>query len=143
VTGGLARLAALVAPPLVVLSMASAAAAARGPTPVERAGIRQAIFDSRAARPPAGGLRVGKISVSTRGPRFPAPANFYYRVFAVAVISAPNVTPAAVLLGYYVAPLSGWRVLDLGTSNVGCGLPATLFHGYKLAVLNDLRLTCP
>jgi hypothetical protein len=112
---------------------------ARGTGADERAAIRQAIFDDLAAhahprRPVITRIRVSSITLATRR----------YRRFARVDLDDPKKAGyAAALLGYYVASISGWKVLDLGSSQVGCTLPAQVFHGRKRAVLRDLLLDCP
>jgi hypothetical protein len=132
------RALALIAVCLAVAA-AGAAPAARAPNAVEKAAIRQAIFDDLAAhahprRPVITGIRVSTITLATRR----------YRKFARVDLDDPTrAGPAYALLGYDVGSISGWRVLDLGSSEVGCGEPAQVFHGRKRAVLRDLDLDCP
>jgi len=145
--GGLNRLAVVVLMATVTLCMILTAVAApadlaRRPAPVERAGIEQVLFayfrKSRTPNP-----KITAIVLSTRAARFPSSAKYYYKKFAKIELLDKRAGFAAVLAGYYVAPLSGWRVLDLGSSEVGCSIPAAVFHGYKAAVLRDLALDCP
>ena len=122
----------------LIVAVAGAAPAARAPNAVEKAAIRQAIFDDIAAhanprRPVITRIRVSSITLPT--PR--------YRKFARVDLDDPRAGPADALLGYYVASISGWRVLDLGSAEVGCGEPAQIFHGRKRAVMRDLDLDCP
>ena len=111
----------------------------RGIGAAEKAAIRQAIFDALAAnarprRPVITRIRVSSIMLRRHR----------YRKFARVDLNDPTRAGfAAVLLGYYVASISGWKVLDLGSSEVGCSVPATIFRGRKRAVLRDLKLDCP
>ena len=50
---------------------------------------------------------------------------------------------AASLLGYYVASIPGWKVLDLGSVEVGCIRRPSVFHYKQRAILRDLKLECP
>ena len=121
---------------------AGAAIAARNPTTGERASIQQAVFDDvRAHRRPAHPV-ITRITVSTIRPPAATGTNRYSK-FARVTLSDPQVGFAAALLGYYVAPISGWRVLDLGSSEVGCAVPSTVFRGRKRAIMRDLKLQCP
>jgi hypothetical protein len=132
---------------LVLLAVPANARAARGPTIAERAALTQATFDTLprvVSKEDLAGTRISNIVVSTRSLRLPGGARFYYQKFAVVEIFNPNVGPGWLLFGYYVARVSGWRLLSgPGTSEVGCDVPDTLFHGYKRVVLKDLRLGCP
>lgn len=122
----------------VALGTAGAAPAVRAPSTAEEAGIRQAIFDDLAAnaqprRPVITRIRVSSITLR-RG---------RYRKFARVDLDDPTKAGyAAALLGYHVASISGWKVLDLGSSQVGCSVPAKDFGGRKRAVLHDLELDC-
>jgi hypothetical protein len=121
---------------------AGAAIAARNPTIGERAGIQQALFDDvRAHRRPAHPV-ITRITVSTIRPAGATMRNRYSK-FARLNLSDPQAGFAAALLGYYVASISGWRVLDLGSSEVGCAVPSTVFRGRKRAIMRDLKLQCP
>jgi hypothetical protein len=87
---------------------------------VERAGIAQAMFDyfakDKLVRP-----TVASVTVSTALPAFPAKTRFCYRTFAAVTLVDRRAGPAVVLVGYYVAPLSGWRLPSgPGTASVGC-----------------------
>jgi hypothetical protein len=133
---------------LAVLVTAADASAARQPTPSERSALTQALFDAFprvASKQALAGTRITSIAVSTKSPKFPAAARFYYSKFASVEIFNPRVGAADSLLGYYVSPgLSGWRLLSgPGTSLVGCDVSDTVFHGYKRVVLKDIRLGCP
>jgi hypothetical protein len=127
---------------LLPVVLATGAIAARKPTAVEQAGIRQALFDDIRAHPGPVHPVVTRISVSTvrlggTGRRT------RYRKFARADLSDPRGGFAAALLGYEVSSISGWRGLDLGSSEVGCSVLAKVFRGRKRAVLRDLKLDCP
>src|SRR2546423_13018256 len=119
---------------------AGTASAVRDPTGDERGAIKQSIFDDVRAKgspahPVIARVRVSTVALSAGGSR--------YRKFARVDLNDPKAGYAAALLGYYVASISGWRVLDLGSSEVGCSVPVHVFHGRKNAVLRDLRLDCP
>jgi hypothetical protein len=123
---------------LVALGTAGATQAVRAPSTAEEAAIRQAIFDDLAAnalprRPVITRIRVSSITLRRHR----------YRKFARVDLKDPRAGAAAALLGYYVASISGWRVLDLGSSEVGCSVPAKVFRGRKRAVMRDLKLDCP
>ena len=121
---------------------AGAAIAARNPTTGERASIQQALFDDvRAHRRPAHPV-ITRITVSTIRPPGTTMRN-RYRKFARVNLSDPRAGFAAALLGYYVGSISGWRVLDLGSSEVGCNVPSTVFQGRQRAIMRDLKLQCP
>ena len=127
---------------LLLAIAAGAATAARNPTIAERASIRQALFDDVLAhRRPAHPVITG-ITVSTIRPPGAIMRNRYSK-FARLNLSDPQAGFAAALLGYYVASISGWRVLDLGSSEVGCTVPSTVFRGRKRAIMRDLKLKCP
>ena len=123
----------------VALGTAGAAPAARAPSSAEKPAIRQAIFDDIAVnahprRPVITRIRVSSITLQRHR----------YRKFARVDLDDPTKAgPAYALLGYFVASISGWRVLDLGSSEVGCGEPAQAFGGRRRAVLRDLKLDCP
>ena len=125
----------------LAVGIAGATPAARARSAVEKAAIRQAIFDDLAAhalprRPVITRIRVSPITLAARSHR--------YKEFARVDLDDPaRAGPAYALLGYYVASISGWRVLDLGSAEVGCGEPAQIFHGRKRAVMRDLDLDCP
>jgi len=140
---GRTRLAALgVAAASLLVTLPALATAARAPTLGERAGIRQALFDDvRAHRKPQHPV-ITRISVSTVRLGHPAGKNRYVE-FARVDLSDPQAGYAAALLGYYVASISGWRVLDLGSSEVGCKVSSKVFRGRKRAVMRDLKLSCP
>ncbi|HYZ77322.1 MAG TPA: hypothetical protein VE596_08090 [Gaiellaceae bacterium] len=126
----------------LAVAVPAIASAARAPTVTERAAIRQAIFDyvtnkGRPARPV-----VKRILVSTRTLRARASGPNRYRRFARVDLDDPRAGFAAALLGYYVAPISGWRVLSLGSAQVGCAMPARIFQGRKSEILGELRLRC-
>jgi hypothetical protein len=121
---------------------AGAATAARNPTIGERASIQQALFDDvRAHRRPAHPV-ITHITVSTIRPPGAIMKNRYSK-FARLNLSDPQAGFAAALLGYYIGSISGWRVLDLGSSEVGCTVPSTVFRGRKRAIMRDLNLKCP
>jgi hypothetical protein len=118
------------------------ASAARSPSATERAAIRQAIFDyvtnkERPARPV-----IKRMKVSTRTLRARASGPNRYRKFARVDLNDPRAGYAGALLGYYVASISGWRVLSLGSAQVGCNVPARIFQGRKRDILVDLGLRC-
>jgi hypothetical protein len=127
---------------LVVVLTAGAGTAARKPAAGERAAIQQALFDDLHAHALPARPVITRISVSTVRPSGSAGRNDYAK-FARADLYDPRAGAAAVLLGYYVASISGWRVLDLGSSEVGCSVPAKVFRGRKRAVMRDLKLDCP
>jgi hypothetical protein len=112
--------------------------------------LMQAAFDElRAPLVGPGGtaahVRITSIRVSTRLPRFPAGVKYIYRSFAaVDIFSSSASGPAVLLFGYYVSPgISGWRLLSgPGSDAVGCDVSNATFHGFKAAVLTDLRLSC-
>jgi hypothetical protein len=117
------------------------AVAARNPTVGERASIQQTMFDDvQAHRKPAHPV-ITRITVSTV--RLGAVVKNRYVKFARVNLSDPQAGYAAALLGYYVSSISGWRVLDLGSSEVGCTVPPKVFRGKKQAVMRDLKLRCP
>jgi hypothetical protein len=125
---------------LLVAGTAGAASTVRNPTAEERGAIRQSIFDDIAAKgspthPVIMRVRVSTVALPAGGSR--------YRKFARVDLNDPKAGYAAALLGYFVTSISGWRVLDLGSSEVGCSVPSRLFHAKKNAVLRDLRLDCP
>jgi hypothetical protein len=129
---------------LCCLVAVSAAAAVRSPGKAEDAAIRQAIFDDLTANALARRPVITRIRVSSIAPPARATGTHRYRKFARVDLDDPTrAGAAAALLGYYVASISGWRVLDLGSSEVGCGVPAQVFHGRKRAVMRDLKLDCP
>jgi hypothetical protein len=123
----------------VAVGTGGAKPAARVPGTAERAAIRQAIFDDLASnalprRPVITRIRVSSITLRRHR----------YRKFARVDLDDPTRAGyGAALLGYFVASISGWKVLDLGSSEVGCSVPATVFRGRKRAVLRDLKLDCP
>lgn len=124
----------------LVGSTAAAASAVRNPTVEEQGAIRQTIFDDIAAKGSPTHPVITRVRVSTAV--LPAGGS-RYRKFARVDLNDPKAGYAAALLGYYVASISGWRVLDLGSSEVGCSVPSRVFHAEKNAVLRDLRLDCP
>jgi hypothetical protein len=99
----------------------------------------QAIFDSLAPRGRPAHPVVTRIRVSSV--TFPARAG-RYRKFARVDLDDPRAGYAGALLGYYVASISGWKVLDIGSSEVGCSVPARLFEDRTSAILLDLELAC-
>ena len=122
-----------------VAGTAGAASAVRTPTAEERGAIRQAIFDSvaasgRPAHPVITRITVSSVTLSA-GPS-------WYTKFARVNLTDPRAGYAGALLGYYVTSISGWKVLDLGSSEVGCSVPAKLFGDRKSAILLDLELEC-
>jgi hypothetical protein len=125
---------------LVVLP--ATAFAARHPTVPERAAIQQALFDDVRAHGRPSHPVITRITVSNVRLGRPAGTNRYTK-FARVDLSDPQAGFAAALLGYYAASISGWRVLDLGSSEVGCKVPAKVFRGRKHAIMRDLRLRCP
>jgi hypothetical protein len=133
----LMRAVALVAA-FVALGTTGAAPAERAPRTAEEAAIRQAIFDDLAAnahprRPVITRIRVSSITLRRHR----------YRKFARVDLNDPTRAGfAAALLGYHVASISGWKVLDLGSSQVGCSVSAKVFGGRRRAVLHDLELDC-
>ena len=129
---------------LAIATAGNATVAARPPSPLERGGIQQAIFDFFDAKGQVAHPTITRMLVSTRAaPHLPANATRYYSAFARVDLSDKKAGLATAFLGFYVEPpLSGWRVLQLGTVAVGC-LPASVFRGHKVAVLRDLRLVCP
>jgi hypothetical protein len=120
--------------------------AARDPTPTERAALTQAVFDvlpSVATKASIPGTRISSIKISTKSAKIASGARFYYRSFAVVDIYNPTVGGAAMLFGYYVSGVPGWRLLNgPGSSDVGCDISGTVFLGYKTAVMKDLGLSC-
>jgi hypothetical protein len=134
------RVALVTSAAFLVAGTAGAASAVRNPTVGERGGIRQAIFDSVTATGRPGHPVITRISVSSL--TFPAGPR-RYRKFARVDLDDPKAGYAGALLGYYVASISGWRVLDLGSSEVGCTVPSTVFRGRKRAIMRDLKLECP
>lgn len=117
-----------------------ASAAARPPSNVERAAIRQAIFDDITAnekptRPVITRIRISSVTL----PATPK----HYTKFARVDLRDPTAGYAAALLGYYVASIPGWKVLDLGSSEVGCAPRPNVFQGKQRAILSDLKLDCP
>lgn len=131
-----------VATALLLVIAPALALAARSPTIAERASIQQSLFDDvRAHGKPAHPV-ITRISLSTvRLGR--AAGQHYYLKFARVDLRDPQAGYAAALLGYYVASIPGWRVLDLGSSEVGCKVAPKVFRGQKRAVMRDLGLRCP
>ncbi len=130
-------LAALAA--FLVAGTAGAASAVRNPTVEEGGAIKQAIFDSvaakgRSAHPVITRIRVSSVTLSAGPSR--------YRKFARVDLNDPKAGYAGALLGYYIASISGWRVLDIGSARVGCDVAPNIFQGKKSAILLDLRLGC-
>jgi hypothetical protein len=125
---------------------ASGASATRKPTPAERAALTQAVFDvlpSVEATSAIPGTKVSGVSVSTKSPKFPAATKFYYRTFAAVSVDNARVGGAVLLFGFYVARISGWKLLSgPGSSGVGCDVSDAIFHGFKAIVLRDLGLYC-
>jgi hypothetical protein len=126
----------------LAVGTAGATQAVHSPSTAEEAGIRQAIFDYVAAnalarRPVITRMRVSSITLTARpaGPR-------RYRKFARVDLSDPSAGFAAALLGYYVASISGWRVLGFGSARVGCTPRPQVFQGKQNAILLDLQLGC-
>ena len=117
------------------------ASSVRGPTPVERAAIQQAIFDFAAANPVHVNPSITDIRV------FPVPTSAQgtarYAAFALADMNDPTAGFAAALLGYRKTPLSGWRVFDVGSALVGCDLGPAVYGARKREVLKALGLDCP
>jgi hypothetical protein len=116
-------------------------ASSRRPTRVERAAIQQAIFDYVAAQTGARNPSITQIRVSPISTG--SPGNARYAAFARADLSDQSAGYAAALLGYHRALLSGWRVLDLGSAEVGCDLGPAVYGTRKHAVLLALALGCP
>lgn len=114
--------------------------ATRPPTALERAALTQAIFDSlprtEAADPSIARIRVTTVPSDSRGA---AP----YTEFARVDLTDPKVGDAMSLLGYRQARVSGWRLLDLGSADVGCSFGPGVFGSHKQVVLHDLGLDCP
>ena len=125
----------------VVAGTAGAASAVRNPTVEERGAIRQAIFDSLAARDRPAHPVITRIRVS--GVTLPAGPNRYRKFARVNLNDPKRAGYAGALLGYYITSISGWKVLDIGSSEVGCSVPGKLFQGKKTAILLDLKLACP
>lgn len=142
VIAGRAKLAGLcVATGSILVALPALAIAARAPTVAERASIQQTMFDDvQAHRKPTHPV-ITRITVSTV--RLGAVRKNRYVKFARVNLSDPQAGYAAALLGYYAASISGWRVLDLGSSEVGCTTSPRLFRGKKQAVMRDLNLRCP
>jgi len=112
---------------------------ARGTGAAERAAIRQSIFDDLAAHALARRPMITRIRVSSIVLR-----RHRYRKFARVDLNDPTrAGAAAALLGYDVASISGWKVLDLGSSEVGCSVRANVFGRRKRAVMRALKLACP
>ena len=135
---------AVIVTTLGALAACGGVLAARAPTALERAGIGQAISDffhapGQVAHPV---IRVIRVTTAAAPPPRNQ-ASGYYSKFAAVSLYDEKGGGAGALLGYYVAPLSGWRVLGLGTAFVGCRVPASLFRGRKAAVLHDLGFKCP
>jgi hypothetical protein len=124
---------------LFAVGAAGATPAARPPNTAEKAAIRQAIFDDLVANALARRPVITRIRVSS----ITLPRHRYRKFTRVDLDDPTRAGVAAALLGYYVASISGWKVLDLGSSEVGCSVPARIFRGRKRAVLRDLRLDCP
>ena len=127
-----------------LVSMApGTSAAARAPSDAERAAIRQAIFDDLAAnampaRPIITRIRVSSITLPARETGYR-----YSRFARVDLMDRTRAGFAASLLGYYVASIPGWKVLDLGSVEVGCIRRPSVFHYKQCAILRDLKLECP
>ena len=123
----------------LVAGAAGATSAVRNPTIDERASIRQAIFDAvaakgRPANPAITRVRVSSVTLSARPGQ--------YRKFARVDLNDPKAGYAGALVGYYAASISGWKILDMGSAQVGCSVPAKLFRGKKSVILLDLKLDC-
>jgi hypothetical protein len=124
----------------VVAGTAGATRAARAPSTLDNAAIRQAIFDYVAAntlarRPVITRIRVSSITLPAK-----ATGRRRYRKFARVDLYDPRAGAAAALLGYYVASISGWRVLAFGSARVGCTPRPRVFQGKQNAILLDLNL---
>jgi hypothetical protein len=135
-------LAVLLIAVVVAVGTAGATQAVRTPSTAEEAGIRQAIFDYVAAntlarRPVIIRVRVSSITLPAR-----ATGRRRYRKFARVDLNDPRAGVAAALLGYYVASISGWRVLGFGSARVGCTPRPQVFQGKQTAILLDLDLGC-
>ena len=119
-------------------------AAARAPSGAERAAIRQAIFDdiaanAKPARPLITHIRVSSITLGAR----PTGPHRYRKFARVDLMDRSRAGYAGALLGYYVASIPGWKVLDLGSVEVGCTPHPNVFQGKQRAILRDLKLDCP
>jgi hypothetical protein len=131
-----------VATALLLVIAPALALAARSPTVAERASIQQALFDDirtygKPAHPVITRISVSKVRLGRVAGRR------YYVKFARVDLRDPQAGYAAALLGYYVASIPGWRVLDLGSSEVGCKVAPKVFREQKRAVMRDLQLRCP
>jgi hypothetical protein len=130
----------------LILTFVTVGQAARKPTLRERAAIEQAIFDDYLhSKTSAAHAVITAIRVSTRAaPRPRGKAKGYYDAFArVDLFDSAASGPGTAILGYRVERLPGWRVLDLGSVEVGCQLSASIFRGRRGAVLRDLDFDCP
>ena len=110
----------------------------------ERAAIRQAIFDyiaanAKPARPIITGIRLSSITLVAR----PTGPHRYRKFARVDLMDRSRAGYAGALLGYYVASIPGWKVLDLGSVEVGCTPHPNVFQGKQRAILRDLKLDCP
>jgi hypothetical protein len=127
---------------LLLVALPALALEARRPTSAERASIQQALFDDVRAHGKPAHPAITRVSVSTvRLGRAVGKAR--YVKFARVDLSDPQAGYAAALLDYYAASISGWRVLDLGSSEVGCKVAPTVFRGRKRTIMRDLGLRCP
>jgi hypothetical protein len=126
---------ALLSIALLALSVATAESA-RPPTARESGGLHQALFDYFATRP--ADPEITKIRVATARPGRGSP----FRTLARVDLRERRAGVATALLGYVKAKPPGWRVLTVGSSEVGCRLTERIFGGRKRFVLVDLRLTC-
>lgn len=101
--------------------------AARPPTRVERAALTQAVAGFFAPRSITG--KVGRVRVTTRSRRFEKLAFVVFR----GAKKGRDLGTISILLGRRNA---GWRVLDYGSTEVGCSSP-------EAALMSDLGFGCP
>ncbi|MGD0712878.1 MAG: hypothetical protein ABSB24_01660 [Gaiellaceae bacterium] len=117
------------------------ASSTRPPTPLERAALQQAIFDyvvahTDAVNPSITRIRVSSVPIGSRSAAS-------YTAFARVDLMDPSAGYAGALLGYRrKGEIPGWRVLDLGSDEVGCSLGPAVFGSHKQAVLRSLGLGC-
>jgi hypothetical protein len=99
---------------LVALLVPVAALAARAPKPAERAVIAKAIVQSVKGnfKQPGAHFIVKRVRISTRDAHYAAAT-----VTPLGAKNQPLTDTATVVLAHKTA---GWRVIDLGTDQVGC-----------------------
>jgi len=112
----------------------------RPPTPTERAALQQAAYDFVTAKTDARNPQIVRMRVASVP--LGSPGASPYAAFALVQLSDPDAGYAVALLGYRKRQLSGWRVLALGSMQVGCGLGRNVFGSHGPAVRRALGLPC-